>query len=194
MKNTKSHNAQAIIDGYRSGMSLRRLGALHNLSHEYVRIILKSSGLDRLDGGAAIKGLMHIRTRAGKENLKRQKRDERSMGVWGMSRSDLDAHISEYGRKALRAFTNQRSNAGKRGIQWNFTFREWWQVWLDSGKWECRGRHANDFVMARYGDKDTPYAADTVYICTSTVNLKDGFVSTPFKNRKARIPIDPQGH
>ena len=67
-------------------------------------------------------------------------------------------------------FSIQRSNALKRGIQWELTFEQWLTAWGD--KLEKRGTGRNNYVMARYGDAG-PYAAGNVYICTALQNSTD---------------------
>lgn len=66
-------------------------------------------------------------------------------------------------------FRLQRKNARQRAIEWQFTFADWWKVWLDSGKWFERGNRAGQFVMARYGDVG-PYSASNVRILTHNQN------------------------
>jgi hypothetical protein len=184
-----SADTNAIASSYRAGMSLRSIGSEYHLSHETVRKIVRSLGLDRLQGGRAIKSLKTIRGRVDKKLAQDERREARSRKIWDLSMGDLLAHISEYGGSQdigspMWAFKIQRSNAQKRGVEWKFTFREWWQVWLDSGKWQSRGRHREDFVMARYGDGDAPYSPSTVYICTASSNVKDGFLYKPHEARK----------
>lgn len=189
MATTKTCDVNAIATGYRSGISLRKLAALHGTSHESIRKLLTSAGLGSLDGGGAIATLRSIRTRADRAKKDEAKREARIRQHWGMTSAEFDAHVAEYGDRKLvgspmRAYRFQQQKAAARGIRWCFTFAEWWKVWMDSGKWDRRGRHGDEFVMARYGDGDTPYSPDTVYICTASENLKDGFISLPFAERR----------
>jgi hypothetical protein len=39
-----------------------------------------------------------------------------------------------------KAYTQHKSNAKARGVDFLFSFDEWKQWWLDSGKWEQRGK------------------------------------------------------
>jgi len=70
--------------------------------------------------------------------------------------------------------------AEKRGIAWEFTFPEWLKVWMDSGKWEQRGRESGQYCMARHGDVG-PYRADNVAIITSRENCQVGHINKPRK-------------
>lgn len=189
MANSKTCDIDAIVAGYRNGASLRKLAALHGVSHESIRKLLASAGLDRLDGGGAIATLRNIRARANRAKEDEARREARIRRHWGMTSAEYDAHVTEFGdrnvpRSPMRAYRFHQQKAVARGIAWGFTFKEWWQVWLESGKWESRGRHANEYVMARFGDGDAPYSRDTVYICTASENLKDGFIALPYNERK----------
>lgn len=189
MSKVKSVDLDAIAKDFKDGMSLRKLAALHGVSHETIRKYLATIGLDRLDGGGAITELKNIPIKASRSKADVQRRELRARAYWGMTAGEFDAHVAEFGNRhvpnsPMRAYVFHRQNAKRRGLKWGFTFSEWWKVWVDSGKWEHRGRHSDEYVMARYGDKDTPYTADTVYICTASENLKDGFISLPFAERR----------
>lgn len=54
-------------------------------------------------------------------------------------------------------------------IEWRFTYETWLKVWMDSGKWNLRGRRSGEFVMARPYDKG-PYSPENVVIVTCRVN------------------------
>lgn len=47
-------------------------------------------------------------------------------------------------------FLEQRRRARSRGIEFLLTYKEWLQVWEDSGHLQDRGLHG--YVMARHGD------------------------------------------
>ena len=54
-----------------------------------------------------------------------------------------------------QAFNNQRANARKRGVSWEFSYEQWVEWWgEDIGKRGCR---RDCLVMARYNDTG-PYA------------------------------------
>lgn len=79
-------------------------------------------------------------------------------------------HLSMPGSPAVR-YKNQKLNARKRGIGWEFTFPEWCGVWQESGKWDLRGT-GSGYCMARIGDVG-PYAVWNVKIKTSSDNTKE---------------------
>ena len=80
--------------------------------------------------------------------------------------------------KLRQAFQKQRANAKLRGIAFEMTFQEWYDVWERSGKLELRGCGADKYVMARYGDVG-PYAVSNVEIVTNSKNVKDSYSYHP---------------
>ena len=75
-------------------------------------------------------------------------------------------------RKAKTAFFAQRSQSRNRGIDWDLSFEQWFDIWKESGRWDKRGRDDGKYVMARFGDRG-PYAIDNVKIVTSNVNMQE---------------------
>ena len=66
-------------------------------------------------------------------------------------------------------YNEHRQNAYRRKIEFNLTYDEWMNIWLQSGHWQDRGRGAGKYVMCRYGDVG-PYAIGNVYIGTQEHN------------------------
>jgi hypothetical protein len=75
--------------------------------------------------------------------------------------------------KFLKAYTQQKSNAKQRGVVFAITFDEWKQIWLDSGKWEQRGRGAEKYCMCRKGDAGC-YEVGNVFVGLNKHNVRDG--------------------
>ena len=75
-------------------------------------------------------------------------------------------------RKVRARYTQQLCQARNRNIEWLFTFDTWWKMWDESGKWEHRGRKANQYCMARKGDIG-PYSPDNVDIVLCFKNNSD---------------------
>ena len=74
-----------------------------------------------------------------------------------------------------KAYTQHKSNAKIRGIEFKLTFDEWKQIWVDSGKWDQRGRGANKYCMCRIGDLGC-YEVGNVFIGFGKTNVSDGNV------------------
>jgi hypothetical protein len=83
-------------------------------------------------------------------------------------------YTSKYQKTPKGRFTTQRANALARGIEWQLTFDEWWELWEKSGKWDQRGRGPKHYCMARRLDVG-PYSLDNVVITTNRRNNQEGF-------------------
>jgi hypothetical protein len=73
----------------------------------------------------------------------------------------------------LKAYTQHKSNAKTRGIEFRLTFDEWKQIWVDSGYWNQRGRGADKYCMCRIGDVGC-YEMGNVFIGLGKFNVRDG--------------------
>ncbi len=72
-----------------------------------------------------------------------------------------------------KCYTQQKSNAKQRGVEFLLTFEEWKAIWLESGRWDKRGRGRGKYCMCRIGDAG-PYAAGNVFIALNEKNVSDG--------------------
>lgn len=158
-----------IVDLFLSGKTLAEAGRGFGITRERARQIVAANGVAPADGGwrlvASIK----------RENRKSEL-EEKSIKKYGFSRDEMTQHRSS---GAILAYRTQRNNAAKRGIKWEFIFKDWWDVWQASGHWHERGR-GFDYVMARHGDVG-PYSPSNVYICTQDQNMRD------YNNIKRRL-------
>lgn len=176
----------ALASRYREGQTLRQIGDAYGISHEWVRQLLAAIGITRNDGGQAQQKLQRaLKSRA--------KREAKCLRRWGLTLPDYAAFVKAYGNTAKRGspmhrYMEQKRNACRRGIEWRFTFPQWWDVWERSGKWSRRGR-GEGYCMGRYGDVG-PYAADNVYICTIGQNFSDSHnVDHPRRKKSRRLPV-----
>jgi hypothetical protein len=78
-------------------------------------------------------------------------------------------------KKAKRKWWDQKENAKRRNIEFDFPFEEWLQFWLDSGHWHERGTGKGSYVMSRKNDIG-PYHIDNVEIKSQEENLSEGNV------------------
>jgi hypothetical protein len=61
--------------------------------------------------------------------------------------------------EAMRRYVKQQDNAKRRGIEWEFTFEEWCEIW--ALHWDKRGPGKDQLVMCRTHDQG-PYAKGNV--------------------------------
>ena len=71
-----------------------------------------------------------------------------------------------------KAYDDQRRHAEFRGIEWQFSYAEWLEMWLVSNKWEDRGKMRGKFQMCRYNDIG-PYSNKNCYIACVEANQED---------------------
>jgi hypothetical protein len=74
-------------------------------------------------------------------------------------------------------------NARIRSIPFLMSFDEWCALWIESGKWEQRGWHKGQYVMARYGDKGA-YEISNVKICLAEENRAERNQNYPMKGER----------
>lgn len=193
-----SETHAAMAEKYKSGITLSQIGDEYGISRERVRQILASMGLSRFDGGCSIRIFKDTHSRVEAIKAKNEKTEARIRKTWDMSLDDYKAHVAEFGTSGQRKspmakYASQRKTAAHRGIAWEFTFATWWKVWLDSGKWDQRALSKHGYVMARYGDGDTSYSPENVYICTQSQNSKDSYIVSPAAVRFANNPRSQRG-
>jgi hypothetical protein len=75
-----------------------------------------------------------------------------------------------------KKYTDQKSKAKHRTIEFNLTFEEWWSIWQQSGKWEQRGIRKDQYVMSRIADKGG-YEIGNVEIKTTGGNIREAYAT-----------------
>lgn len=167
-----------IVQLYKSGKTIGEIGAQFGFTRERARQIIRSAGVSRRDGGMAKRCKVYQIVEARADDLCRNR--------LGITLDERRSIRREFGPRPFRAFSEHRQNANRRKIQFLMTFREWWAIWKESGKWELCGKHSGKFVMSRFGDAG-PYAVWNVRIITCNDNhaehkrlgwLKNSGVST----------------
>lgn len=168
-----TERAEAMSALYRRGKTLQEIGDSFGITRERVRQILFHSNISAKDGGYSIKTKV-IRDRAA--SLKEQ----RCLAEKGCTREqyrellrigrEMQAAGLHQSRTPTGAFTNQKRNSANRGIAWELTLWQWWSIWVQSGKWEMRGR-GQGYGMYRIGCAG-PYSAGNVFIGES---MEDAF-------------------
>lgn len=170
-------------------MTLQEIGNVFGICRERVRQITSwEFGIDKIEGGGAIKCFLGKREKAEKKAAHRSAREQRFFDKWRVTeefaKSISDLKLSNWSHP-IRLFERQRQNAKNRGVGWDMTFKQWWDIWQESGHWHERGRRADGYVMGRYGDSDG-YTPDNVYICTLRQNSMDGYIAHPVSERIAK--------
>ena len=77
-----------------------------------------------------------------------------------------------------KLYAQHKSNAKRRGIPFLLTLDQWKTVWLDSGKWNQRGRGIDNYCMCRVGDAGA-YEVGNVFIDLHQRNVSSGSLGKP---------------
>lgn len=168
-----------IVKRYKSGETQQQIAESFGVSRQRIQQVLAMRHISKIDGGAHIKTFIRL------SNTKESDfHERRSINTYGCSVSEVERinngnRLDERGSPSQR-YRDQRNNAKKRGIGWEITLVEWWDVWQQSGRWSERG--VSGYVMSRIGDTG-PYAKDNVEIKTASDNHKEGYLKTPAHER-----------
>lgn len=83
------------------------------------------------------------------------------------------AKYKRYANSPLGKYQKHKKNAKRRGITFELTYADWWDIWQRSGRWSERGNgNTEGYVMARKGDTG-PYALGNVEIITHGANVAE---------------------
>jgi hypothetical protein len=86
----------------------------------------------------------------------------------------------------LVVFRAIRNSARRRGIDFLLSFEEWQSIWKRSRRAHKRGRHLDEYCMARFGDKG-PYAVGNVRIIKHKRNAKEQTKRNPHHDASGRF-------
>lgn len=99
----------------------------------------------------------------------------------------MDINYATTIAKALKDYNGQKNSclkgegrADRNGnkIEFRISFKEWWDIWQQSGKWEQRGRHKGEYVMARHDDVGH-YEVGNVSIILASENVRQARLGVP---------------
>lgn len=146
---------EQFIALYKDGKTLEEIGAQFGITRERVRQVLKIARITKLDGGAAMRSFMNTHDKVAAIKSYQDAMSARHFAKYGCSKEFIDS-ISPLLRTNTKhpvfKFRYQRNSANGRKQPWNLTFKEWWDIWAASGKWNERGRGGDLYCMARIGN------------------------------------------
>lgn len=174
----RAERVQEFSKLYKSGQTLKQIGAEHGISRERVRQLLKRAGVKKDEGGQALVTFLKRLQGINSYKDKLQNKELWARKLFGCS---LDEYRSlgdwKDGRTPAGVYFTHRRNAERRKIEHQLSLPQWWAIWESSGKWSERGwfgcRGLKDkYVMARYGDSG-PYSVENVRIISWSENSKE---------------------
>jgi hypothetical protein len=137
--------SRSICARYAAGETLASLGSSFGISAERVRKILKKFGLDKRNGGLAVRNSSKVRMPPVTPYC---------MRVYGCTAGELDKCTPA----ERQAFLQQRTN-----VPWSLTLPEWQDIWFRSGKWKQRGRGPFKYGLCRI-DAHGAFSRDNVLV------------------------------
>lgn len=186
-------NIPEAIASYRAGDTLELIGSRYQMTRERIRQVLKKNGVLSDEGGQAIRSFLKTETRVKMQQAALLRAEKIARKRWGIPADEYRALVSKYGntstsKSPLNRYKQQKRSAHTRVIEWKLSFREWWDIWQKSGKWDQRGKGSR-YGMARIGDSG-PYAVGNVEIITGKQNSSDSYLVHPASTRRsAKNPL-----
>lgn len=139
-----------ICDRYSAGETLAAIGLSFGISSERVRKILKKSGLDKTNGGLAVRN---------RDKPRKPPVEPYCLRVYGCPAEEL----GKFTLTERQAFLQQRTNVRRTDVSWRLTLLQWQEVWFRSGKWKQRGRGPFKYGLCRV-DSNGAFSVENVLI------------------------------
>lgn len=126
-----------LAEAYRRGETLEMIGRRLGYSRERIRQLLLRSGITGQDGGQAVRSRIKRAAAAARREAARARRN--LLVLQGLGCSAAEAEAINGGPFALIAgrpdpigcYLRHRRNARRRGIAWELTLPEWWELWKE---------------------------------------------------------------
>lgn len=159
---------------YKAGKTLQEVAEIYGVTRQRVQQVLKRVGCNWETSGRLQRSIdaEESRRNKAKEHLASQiaKRWGCSVEEWKKGKSNGN----------IQRFVTQRKNAKHRGIEWNFTYKQWIDWWAETGNIDNRGRGKELFCMSRLNDTG-PYSPENVVCKTICENSREAFTRKPTK-------------
>jgi len=164
---------QPMVELYKSGLTLHEVGEKYGVTREYIRQVMRKCGVDQLEGGREMRSFLNVDDKIKKIKDKQDVREAKCQRLWGCTVEQRKLFGKQTDKSSIvNKFKTQRNSAKTRGIEWNLTLLEWWNIWQESGHWEERGIGSGKYVMARECDLGA-YSKENVKIITHNENSSE---------------------
>ncbi len=160
------YNVPEIIERLKRGDTLDKIGKEHGVTRERIRQVVAREGYSVAD----LHARLLARRKAATQKRLWTKKTRRLKRIWDLSVREYNAIVKKYGTSScagspLTTYKSQRGNALQKGSEWTLTFKQWWDIWQNSGRWEQRGLGKTNYVMTRR-DLSKGFTPENVIICT----------------------------
>jgi hypothetical protein len=178
------HNYDDIVDKYKNGLTLQQIGTEYGVTRERIRQILARYGITKSDGGRSTVSFFNCRAKAEAEKAKQEEKEARCFKIYGCSTAfhEQMRGDGEYNQSPLQKYRRQKQNARTRGIGFELTLHEWWDIWESSGKWELMGLGKGKYHMSRVCDTGS-YSVGNVEIKLHEENSREARLMDKVYNR-----------
>ena len=102
----------------------------------------------------------------------------------------MDYDLAKLRYSQQKAQAKNRLDKNGDPILWKLSFEEWCDIWIQSGKWDQRGRGGNNYCMSRCNDIGH-YEVSNVIIITNSQNVKEGQLGRKFPQKGRTGPRAP---
>lgn len=174
---------------YLHGKTLKEIGDLQNppLTRERVRQLLKNHfNIIGEDGGASLRLFANKTEKLIEKKKQRQERIANKLGCTEEFFDSVNQGKTIFCKNSpSRFYLEQKRNAiCNRNIDFKLTFKEWWDIWQESGKYELRGQ-GKGYCMTRIGDTGC-YEIGNVEIKTIGQNFSESFFKHSHEDRRKK--------
>lgn len=175
---------QDIISAYKSGFTLAEVGIKFGFTRQYIEQVVHKCGVRHLEGGRVMRSFLNAADKVDARKQKENRLEQDCQKRWGCTREKFKFFGAQATKGTItNKFKTHRQNAKTRGIGWELTLKEWWDIWQESGHWHERGVGSGKYVMARNCDMGA-YSKDNIQIITHNNNSKESRAMDKVLNRK----------
>ena len=166
-KSTHAKRASVMLERYLAGETAKQIGERFSLTGARVsQILSREFGVNFRNTGKRQRQKI-------RELREKHRADQKYLRKYAMTRDEyreINKNLDTKGVKPIRRYSLQKASARSRGIEFNLTFSQWWEIWRESGKWLQRGQRG--FVMCRYNDVGA-YEMGNVEIASASQNHRE---------------------
>lgn len=141
---------QEICTRYAAGETLAAIGRSLDISSERVRKILKKVGLNKTNGGLAVRN---------RNKPARPPVAPYCVRIYGCAADEL----ARFKLAERQAFLQQRTNVKRSDTPWLLTLPQWMELWTRSRKWRERGQGPRKYGLSRVNPAE-PYSSGNVRV------------------------------
>ena len=156
---------QEICIRYAAGETLATIGGSFSISSERVRKILKRFGLDKTNGGLAVRN---------RDKPRKPPVEPYCLRVYGCTAEEL----GKFSLAERQAFLQQKTNVKRTDTAWLLSLPRWVEFWTRSRKWDERGQGPSKYGLSRI-DPAGPFSTDNVRVVRNYESAMSG------RNRKS---------